>query len=451
MSNIVNTKPAKILRGRSIFVQVVTRIVVSIFIKDLGLTDASIVMHAAGKILIVAPGRLAHSPQVGAVTKKIEETLKKNFLYEISFGIGLTEFPKNPGISWSFGDVVEVSNIKQQNSWQKLFNNDLFDTFDEKSFVIREDYVTPTGDDESDKMKCQVPGMPIIDGRQKIIKQKYKEDGKWVESNTTVDLQVFNEFMIGDIVPKETTVIGVKQKNNCFEVEAPVPLSTFKGSPEFKIFINPTHIDLMDKISNAPKILKDASFLHVANYVTMMEDDKKNDIVMDFETMTKQNIGGEFLTMIKGDIDNFGIILSCGLKNHSVSSHSTLSSQLKYFFSFRLNKLLFEWCNSHGNDDKVVYCVYSGGDDIFFVTTQSYALELVRDLNKKFTEFTCLNPEIHISYSFTNFKHNTPIRIISDFADNNQKTIKRKYKNELEDEEYPVPPDFFFSENDKAG
>ncbi|GAB1444300.1 hypothetical protein MASR2M39_31500 [Ignavibacteriales bacterium] len=194
--------------------------------------------------------------------------------------------------------------------------------------------------------------------------------------------------------------------------------------------------------------------MYVANYVTMMKDDKNNDIVMDFETMTKRNIGGEFLTMIKGDIDNFGIILSCGLENHSVSSHSTLSSQLKYFFSIGVNKLLAGWCDDHaslGKTDRVVYCVYSGGDDIFFVTTQSYALELVRDLNEKFTEFTCSNPEIHISYSFTNFKHNTPIRIISDFADNNQKAIKRKYKNELPKGSKTIPPDFFLSQNDKAG
>lgn len=483
MSNIVNTKPAKILRGRSIFVQVVTRIVVSILLKHLELTEASIVMHAAGKILIVAPGEESFKDKIKEVTKTIEETLSKNFLYEISFGIGVTEFTKEPDDEWSFGDVVEASNIQQQNKWQKLFYDDFYNPLKDDNFVQKGDYVTPKDDDESDKMKCQVTDKPIIDGRKKEIVQRYKEDGRWVESKTTVDLQVFNEFRIGDIVPKETIVISVNEKNNCFEVEEPKRLSVFSGSPDFKIIINPKHSDLMSKIRNEAKSLKGAAFLHVSNYVTMipnaepddeemipnakpddekivpdaepideeMVPDEKKKTVMDFETMTKKNIGGEFLTMIKGDIDNFGIILSCGLKNHSVSSHSTLSSQLKYFFSVGLNKLLSEWCGDYGNDDHVVYCVYSGGDDIFFVTTQSYALELVRNFNEKFTEFTCSNPEIHISYSFTNFKHNTPIRIVSDFADNNQKAIKRKYKNELPKGSKTIPPDFFLSQNDKAG
>ncbi len=463
MSNIVNTKPAKILRGRSIFVQVVTRIVVSILLKDLGLTDASIVMHAAGKILIVAPGDLVNSDKIAKVTKTIEETLKKNFLYEISFGIGVTEFPKAPVGEWSFGDVVEASNIQQQNKWQKLFYDDLIKSKDKEKFVLKGHYYKPSGDEESDKMKCQVTGMPIIEGRERKIPQRYEEDGKWVESEITVDLQVSNEFKIGDIVPKDTIVIGVDQDSSdeWFNVREPKKIKEFSGSQNFKIIINPEHDALIGELKTNAKLLKDASFLHVANYVTMMPDaepddeemvpDEKKKTVMDFETMTKRNIGGEFLTMIKGDIDNFGIILSCGLKNHSVSSHSTLSSQLKYFFSFGLNKLLSEWCGDEGKDDKVVYCIYSGGDDIFFVTTQSYAIELVRDLNKKFIEFTCSNPEIHISYSFTNFKHNTPIRIISDFADNNQKAIKKIFKGKSLEPLEKLPVDYFWESKNKAG
>ncbi|GAB1444301.1 hypothetical protein MASR2M39_31510 [Ignavibacteriales bacterium] len=214
MSNIVNTKPAKILRGRSIFVQVVTRIVVSIFLKHLELTEAAIVMHAAGKILIVAPGEESYKEKIKEVTKEIEETLSNNFLYEISFGIGLTEFPKNPGIGWSFGDVVEASNIQQQNKWQKLFYDDFYNPLKDNNFVLRGDYVTPKDDDESDKIKCQVTGMPIIVGRKRGITQRYEEDDKWKESEIVVDLQVFNEFLIGEIVPKEAVIISVDQDKN---------------------------------------------------------------------------------------------------------------------------------------------------------------------------------------------------------------------------------------------
>lgn len=460
MSNISNTKPAKILRGRSIFVQVVTRIVVSILLKGLRLTEASVLMNAAGKVLIVAPGD--SSSGIKELSKKIEATLKKNFLYEISFGIGVTEFPVVPDSNWSFGDVLEASNIQQQNNWQKLFYDDFFGQEDYSSFILPGDYYRPASDDESDKMKCRVTDMPIMVGRKREIRQKYYENDKWTETVMPVDLQVFNEFMIGDILPKQTILISVDEDKveGWFNVRTPKRLKKFvensesDDSPKFRIIINPSHEELMETLQTKPVLLKDASFITVANYVSLSKDDNDENIIMDFEMMTKQNKGGEFLTMIKGDIDNFGIILSCGLINHSISSHSTLSSQLKYFFSFGLNNLLSQLCSDSDQPDKkdrVVYSVYSGGDDLFLVTTQSYAIELVRDLNKKFTEFTCSNPEIHISYSFTNFKHNTPIRIISDFADYNQKAIKQKFKNTLPDNDSPLPLDFFLTQNDKAG
>ena len=63
----------------------------------------------------------------------------------------------------------------------------------------------------------------------------------------------------------------------------------------------------------------------------------------------------------------------------------------------------------------------------------------------------CNNPEVHISYSLTNFKHNTPVRIVADMAEENQKEIKKlKAENiieKLDDEN----KDIFHAENDKAG
>lgn len=456
MSNIVYSRPAKILRGRSIFVQVVTRIVVSIILKDLGLSEASIIMNAAGKILIVAPGNLVNSTKIDELTAKIESTLKINFQYELSFGIGVTEFPKEPDDNWSFGDVVEASNIQQLRNWQKLYFNDLFDPVADKNFILPGEYYRPRGEFESDMMKCKVTDKPIVKGREVKISQRYLEDGVWKKSDLLVDIQVANEFGIGDIAPKGTFVICVNENEaGYFEVREPKRMSKLTSSDyysaQFKCIINQKLSEIMSGLEEKPNLFKDAAFIDVANYVTMQKPVEEDPTVMDFETMTKRNVGAEFLTMIKGDIDNFGIILSCGLKNHSISSHSTLSSQLKYFFSYGLNNILAKWCDDQ-KTDRVVYCVYSGGDDIFFVAPQSSAIELINNLNKRFTEFTCSNPEVHISYSFTNFKHHTPIRILSDFADRNQSEIKKKYKNKLEiKDDEPIPDDFFFSANDKAG
>jgi CRISPR-associated protein Csm1 len=184
---------------------------------------------------------------------------------------------------------------------------------------------------------------------------------------------------------------------------------------------------------------------------------------MPFKDMAEQNDGAEFLALIKGDIDNLGLIMAYGLERDkkeikngddereltAISRTTTLSNHLKYFFSFFLNGFLAEW-EQKAIDNKV-YTIFAGGDDLMLVTPQSSALKLVKALNDEFKKFTCGNKEVHISYSITHFKDHTPIRIVADFAEDNQKEGKRftkddqykllKAKNELS----------FINEYDKAG
>jgi CRISPR/Cas system-associated protein Cas10 (large subunit of type III CRISPR-Cas system) len=77
------------------------------------------------------------------------------------------------------------------------------------------------------------------------------------------------------------------------------------------------------------------------------------------------------------------------------------------------------------------------------ITTQSASLKLVQEFNKQFTDFVCENPEIHISYSLTNFKDSTPIRLVAEISETNQEEVKYKLKNSRRDS--------FSAEENKAG
>lgn len=170
---------------------------------------------------------------------------------------------------------------------------------------------------------------------------------------------------------------------------------------------------------------------------------------MPFDKMEEQNQGAKLLTMIKGDIDNLGLLMATGLysdgKDYTGFSRTTsLSYHLRYFFSTFFNNFLKEWEKS-GDPERKVYTVFAGGDDLLFITPHGSSLELLRQINKKFTEFTCTNPEVHISYSLTNFKHNTPVRLVNDFAEENQaKSKNKKTKIDLDD------AGCFYAEKNKA-
>ena len=202
--------------------------------------------------------------------------------------------------------------------------------------------------------------------------------------------------------------------------------------------------------------------LEVANYTSI----DKNNNVKDFNEMAGVNHGAEFLTLIKGDIDNLGLLMSCGLSGNekdisTLSRITTLSYHLKYFFSFFINGFLNDWdCSTKGLDkehpesDQNVYTIFAGGDDLMLVTTQSASLKLVNEFNKKFKDFACENDEVHITYSHTIFKDHTPIRMVADISEHNQDDAKKKLKgNSNFDtlESFLISDEPFSKEKDKTG
>src|SRR5690606_26822112 len=229
-------------------------------------------------------------------------------------------------------------------------------------------------------------------------------------------------------------------------------------------------------------VFRDTYYLEVANYCSR---DNVGDI-MDFKEIADNNKGAEFLTLIKGDIDNLGLIMAYGLTRFksneenenekdftAISRTTTLSNHLKYFFSFFLNGFLKDWelklqkyivdkakIENPGlteeeiiqlKNENRVYTLFAGGDDLMLVTPQSSAIKLINALNSKFQEFACSNQEVHISYSLTPLKDHTPVRLVSEFAEENQKEGKeytRDFQNIFLQKEKRKA---FLSENDKSG
>ena len=118
-----------------------------------------------------------------------------------------------------------------------------------------------------------------------------------------------------------------------------------------------------------------------------------------------------------------------------------------FLSDWNYGKIISEFDNT--TEDQKVYTVFAGGDDLMLIAPQSSSLKLLYVFNKTFNDFVCENPEVHISYSLTNFKHNTPIRLVAEMAEESQSEVKKlKADNILEKLESEI--DIFHSENDKA-
>ncbi len=290
----------------------------------------------------------------------------------------------------------------------------------------------------------------------------------------TVDKQVKIEYEIGSKIVGDNLILVLEDDGLTINPDNIFPVQKYEDNPNLKrnikILLNPTLNKLLKEINPGKKdVFRNTYYLEVANYCSKSEKES----VMPFEDIVENNAGAKFLSLIKGDIDNLGLIMAYGLYRNqkdpnlelksdsmdlnAVSRITTMSNHLKYFYSFFLNGFLKEWEeqnqkeNEKGINENRVYTVFAGGDDLMLVTPQSSALKLVKALNCKFSEFVCNNDEVHISYSLTYFKDHTPFKIVSKFAEENQK----EGKSSTTDSQYALllkkDKKAFCSANDKAG
>lgn len=445
--NVINSKPAKILRGRSIFVQVFTRMLASIMLEEFGLTDASLIMLAGGKFYILAPNNEEFKIRYDKVIERIERILAEKYNYMLGFASGYYTFnykdllrdKETKKSIITFGDIIDRASYNLLEGRNKLFGKRLFNENIERNFVFNDIHFTDNSEEESDGIKCKVTDMPIIKGRESKIKVSYlDEQGKYQEESIKVDKQVKTEYNIGEKITKASNIV-LELTDDISEVINVSKLSGYSKSPNKRIILNPKLEELLKEENLKKDIMRSAYILEVASYVSL-EDEH----VMEFESMTKKNEGAEYLTLLKGDIDNLGLIMSTGLVADkeeedltSISRTTTLSNHLKYFFSYFINGFLQEWDQSNksesseGKSDQYIYTVFAGGDDLMFITPHSASLKLLKELNDNFTKFTSNNKEVHISYSLTNFKHHTPIRLVADMAEENQEKAKKDVVDEM--------------------
>lgn len=453
-ANVIR-KPAQVLRGRSIFVQILTRNFASIFLNYLGLTEANVIMLAGGKFYILAQNSDDFQEKYEDAVRKIENYLVENFNYELSFSSAYSTFSvvklKDKKDPFNFGDVIDETSYLLLQKRNKQFEKNLFGDpeLKDNKFILSKNFVSPDGD--SNSIKCDFTDKPIRKGRE-VLK-------KIGEENYQLEKQVFNEWTIGKDIPYSDVIIGISEEFD--EVKWIKKLKDYNPEKHIapnKILLNPELDNLLLPENLKKDLLRDALVIEVANYSSMSDDH-----VMEFNKMTKANNGAEFLTLIKGDVDNLGLIMSSGLvddnENYTaISRTTTLSNHLKYFFSFLINGLLKDWDNEKlisqvdsSASDQRIYTVFAGGDDLLLISPQSSSLKLVYELENIFKEFVCDNPEVHISYSLTNFKAHTPIRLIADIAEENQSKIKDSYFVHNMIEEIDKNKELFHSFNDKAG
>ncbi len=129
---------------------------------------------------------------------------------------------------------------------------------------------------------------------------------------------------------------------------------------------------------------------------------------LEFDDIAKAATGDKNkLALLKMDVDNLGKIIIHGLPEgeRSISRLATLSRLLRLFFEGYLTTI----CTEIDPEEKKIYVVYAGGDDTFIIGTWDVIFDVAERIQTDFSEFTCKNPDIHLSASLTIVHKHFPV------------------------------------------
>jgi CRISPR-associated protein Csm1 len=383
----------KILRAKSLFVNILTEIVALNIVKELNLSIFNIIMNAGGKFTILS--HKLNNEDLGKIEKikeKANDLFSKINYLQTKFVIAHIDFKKDKFKLGKFKDVFKEMALKFEE--EKLKFNVPFNVFD--------------GYIESLKNgKCDICGINPAKEENEDIKfckycLKFKELGE-------------------NLVKAKYIKMDLENWLDGFELKYEKPNGLYFGFNEYPIkrvanyvprFSGNENLEkyekLLDEKSDIEKIEKGKikTFYHIA--------------VDGIKEENGEYRGRKYLAVLKADVDNLGKIFINGFKENSTFSRTLyLSRMLDYFFTTELMDFI---------KGKNIYTVFAGGDDLFLIGHYEDIIITYDWIIKRFREYT-KNSNFHLSAAIRLFNANVPVNLIADLAEEELEVAKRSGKD----------------------
>ncbi|PKM37876.1 MAG: type III-A CRISPR-associated protein Cas10/Csm1 [Gammaproteobacteria bacterium HGW-Gammaproteobacteria-10] len=426
-----NKRAAKLLRGRSFYVSLLSECAALKILEALALPSTSQVINAAGKFMIVAP----NTPATIETLQRVQQELNDWFL-EQSWG------QAGVGLAWTEASCNDFRRAKAgMPSPYKALITRLFDQLeiaknqrlnlcgDTTAPIVFKDFL-----DRFDKDK----GVCKIDGKSPASEQ--------LDQETSISRLAWDQLKTGEWLTRRERILITRQSLNM--------ASTLK-IPVFGYHISfAENEDIQGKFGeqakngnllrawdfSLPKSADGALWNGYARrtinaYVPKFDDkaqaeallgkyagedklelgDAKtlNHIACEDQTLQENHRwqGITALSTLKGDVDNLGMIFQSGLGDDtSFSKTAALSRQINAFFTIYLPWL----CQTEYTN---CYTVFAGGDDFFLIGPWLSQINLAGKMRQAFQEYVAHNPEVHFSAGISTTKPGLPINQLGEMAE----------------------------------
>jgi CRISPR-associated protein Csm1 len=432
-----NKRAAKLLRGRSFYVSLLSECAALKVLDALDLPSTSQVINAAGKFMIVAPNAAATIEKLQQVQQELDQWFLDHSWGQAGVGLAWTEaacndFRRHAGgaqgespyqklIKALFEQLEIIKNQRFNlcaNSTAPTVFNDFLDKFNNEKGVCRVDGRSPAKillDNEiwiSELANDQInTGAWLAKAERERILITQKSLGM----ETALKIPIFGYHVSFAKSEEEQGKFGEQAKNGNLlrawdfslpksgdqalwngyarrTINAYVPLFDDKAAAE----------DALGKYTGEDKLnLGEAkTFNHIACEDQILRENH-------------QWQGISALSTLKGDVDNLGMIFQSGLGNDaSFSKTAALSRQINAFFTVYL-----PWLCQSDSQYRNTYAVFAGGDDFFLIGPWLSQIKLASKMRQAFQEYVAHNPQVHFSAGISTTKPGLSINQLGDMAE----------------------------------
>ena len=428
---------AKLLRGRSFAVSLISELAADMLCRKLDLPTSSIILNAAGKFTILAPNLKSTYSAIEGVRDTINEWLLRNYYGQSSIGVCTVEASCHDLVGGNFHSLwEELQSALDRQKYSKIdlekhggtvvgyldsFNNELdhpLCPFCGKRPAHVDAYIG-----QEKEGSCSICRDHAYIGEH-LVKQE-----RVAITTANADLKgdklfepIFGQYQISfDVGGKLSQLSRSGFLLKYWDIRIPgdgniaknitakfingyVPKYTEEDNFDERLLYGKkktdTTLELVEVLKPGREIPK--TFLHIAK------------TALNFTEKPAKFTGIEALAVLKADVDNLGLVFSCGTRQErfTISRLATLSRQMNHFFAVYLPHLL-------KTDSRFtnIYTVFAGGDDLFLIGPWNRIIDFASFLKERFTEYVCHNPAVTISAGITVHKPGEPIGSMSESAE----------------------------------
>lgn len=399
-ANVGASGVAKRLRARSFYVNAMVSAVAHKIVHEMKIPMLNILMLTGGKFFVLLP----NTDKVDTILEHLEkETLL--FLYEKYKGnlsLELTWDCFDDNEIYDYGHTRSRLMIQIDKKKNRAFENILIENeqWNKEQFIVYKEL--------SNKRMCSACRSALVDEKT--------SDKEILCHNCEIDEK------LGGKLPRVRYFSFSRGKGE-YQL-----LDTYYLNLDVSKYSDENYLIMKLNDANIEKFCGTAiAAYYVVNHVPL--NDKEE--VKNFSDIANQSTGSKKLGVIKADVDTLGFLFTEGLKEHkddkiSISRINTMSRMLDIFFGGCIQELITKKYED-------IYCVFSGGDDLFFIGPWNIMPKLAININKKFHEFTCNNPCMTLSVAICVVDSGGHIATLAEECEHKLK----KVKNEVDSRLYP--------------